>query len=325
MKIGVVGAGSWGSAFGLYLAGLGYDVTFWAREVEVVDSINRSKVNELFLPGFRFPEWVRAVYDINELNDCEVLVNAVPVQFIRGVYSFLKFKPRVIVNLSKGIEIQTGMRVSEIFGSMFDSRYVVISGPSFAKEVAKGKPTACVTASLDGELARRISKIFSSNRFRLYYSDDVVGVELGGSLKNIIAIACGISDGLGLGLNARAALINRGLVEMARFGSFLGAKRETFFGLSGLGDLVLTATGDLSRNRRFGIELAKGKRKEDLLSERYVVEGVFTTQAVYSIATKFSIDMPITTEVYKILFLDKDPRESLEELMGREIKYESLF
>ncbi|MGB9808026.1 MAG: NAD(P)H-dependent glycerol-3-phosphate dehydrogenase, partial [Thermosulfidibacteraceae bacterium] len=200
MKIGVVGAGSWGSAFGLYLAGLGYDVTFWAREVEVVDSINRSKVNELFLPGFRFPEWVRAVYDINELNDCEVLVNAVPVQFIRGVYSFLKFKPRVIVNLSKGIEIQTGMRVSEIFGSMFDSKYVVISGPSFAKEVAKGKPTACVTASLDGELARRISKIFSSNRFRLYYSDDVVGVELGGSLKNIIAIACGISDGLGLGL-----------------------------------------------------------------------------------------------------------------------------
>lgn len=325
MRIGIVGAGSWGSAFGLYLSKCGYEVLFWAREKEVVESINRYGENELYLPGFKFPQGVRAFLDINELSDCDILVNAVPVQYIRSVYANVTFKPRIIVNLSKGIEITTGKRVSEILAEFFDCPYVVISGPSFAREVAEGKPTACVSASVDVELALRISNMFSSKSFRLYYNSDVVGVELGGSLKNIMAIACGICDGLGLGLNARASLINRGLVEMARFGEYFGAKRSTFFGLSGLGDLVLTATGDLSRNRTFGIELVRGKGIDELLSGKYVVEGVYTTKAVYRISRDLGIDMPITTEVYKVIFEGKDPRESLEDLMLRGLKYEDQF
>lgn len=325
MRIGIVGAGSWGSAFGLYLSSLGHEVILWAREKEVVESINRYRTNELYLPGFTFPQGVRSTLDLSELSDCDILVNAVPVQYIRSVYAKVTFRPGIIVNLSKGIEISTGKRVSEIMAEFFDCPYVVISGPSFAREVAEGKPTACVSASVDVDLAVKISNMFSSKRFRLYYSNDVIGVELGGSLKNIMAIACGICDGLGLGLNARASLINRGLVEMARFGEYFGAKRSTFFGLSGLGDLVLTATGDLSRNRTFGMELVKGKRVDDLLSGRYVVEGVYTTKAVYRISRDLGIDMPITTEVYKVIFEGKDPRESLEDLMMRELKYEDQF
>ncbi|MEO0279044.1 MAG: NAD(P)H-dependent glycerol-3-phosphate dehydrogenase [candidate division WOR-3 bacterium] len=325
MKIVVVGAGSWGTAFSIYLSRIFPEVFLFVRRRDVLELIKDRKENPIYLPGVPLPDNLFLVGEKDKIEDFDIIVNAIPVQFIRNFYSGLTLKG-LIVNLSKGIEIKSKMRVSEIFKQLFpDAEYCVISGPSFALEVAMGKPTACVVSSENKEIGIRVQRLFSSTFFRLYYNPDMVGVELGGSLKNVIAIACGICDGLGLGYNARASLLNRGLIEMARFGKFMGANVSTFFGLSGLGDLVLTATGDLSRNRRFGISIGSGVSVDEALSGRGVVEGVWTARAVYEIAREFGIEMPITEEVYRVVFESKDPKESIEKLMRRELKVEFDF
>ncbi len=321
--IGVVGAGSWGTTVANLLASKGHGVLLWCREPEVAEAINSRGENPLFLPGVRLAPGIRAVCDLGELSCCRVLVNAVPVQFISSVWRGFRPDADLVVNLSKGIEVATGRLVSQIFADMGFENYAVLSGPSFAVEVAKGLPTAVTVASRREELAVAARDLFSFKTFRVYSHTDVVGVEVAGALKNVIAIASGICDGLGLGSNARASLINRGLVEIARFGVALGAELSTFMGLAGVGDLVLTCTGDLSRNRRLGLEIGRGKRLEEVLSSsRSVVEGVQTVRAVVSMAERLSVEMPISLEVYRVLFEGKSPAHSVRDLMRREPKFE---
>ena len=326
LMIGVVGAGSWGTAVANLLAKRGYPVVIWCREKEVAESINTFRENRFFLKGVRLDSGIRATNHLSDLSDAEVLINAVPVQFIRSVWENLTVDGAdLVVNLSKGIEVATGKRVSQVLGDfgVDASRYAVLSGPSFALEVAHGKPTAVTVAAEDEKLAKRAMSLFNSDAFRVYAHTDVVGVEIAGALKNVMAIASGISDGLGLGLNARASLINRGLVEMARLGVALGAQLQTFWGLAGMGDLVLTCTGDLSRNRRLGLRIGKGERLEEILaSTREVVEGVETVRAVVAIARDLGVEMPISFEVYSILFEGKDPLKSVKDLLNREPKFE---
>ncbi len=321
--IGVIGAGSWGTTIATLLAEKGNPVLLWCREPEVAEAVNEKRENHLFLPGVKLPDAVRATTELKELADCRLVVNAVPVQFIRDVWSMMDFTPEVVVNLSKGIEVKSGRRVSEVLSSFGVENYVVLSGPSFAKEVAQKKPTAVTVASEREELAVMARELFYTSYFRVYSHTDVVGVEMAGALKNVIAIAAGISDGLGLGNNARASLINRGLMEMARLGRAMGARLETFWGLSGMGDLVLTCTGDLSRNRRLGMMIGKGMRLgEALKSLEGVAEGVETSRAVMSIARELKVEMPICTEVYRVLFEAKSPLDSVKDLLGREPKFE---
>ncbi len=321
--LGVVGAGSWGTTVANLLAQKGNRVFLWCREREVAESIAKRRENTLFLPEVRLSDNIEPVMDVERMIECEVLVNAVPVQYVRGVWEKLKGFSGVVVNLSKGIEVKTGKRVSEVLADLGITRYTVLSGPSFAKEVALGKPTAVTVASKDEKLAVMVRDTFSTSHFRVYSHTDVVGVEIAGALKNVMAIAAGICDGLGLGLNARASLINRGLVEMARFGTALGAEEKTFWGLAGMGDLVLTCTGDLSRNRRLGIEIGKGKSLEEVLSSTLsVVEGVETVKAVKGMAEKMGVEMPISLEVYRVLFEGKSPEKSVKDLLERELKFE---
>ncbi|BAT71774.1 glycerol-3-phosphate dehydrogenase (NAD(P)+) [Thermosulfidibacter takaii ABI70S6] len=321
--VGVVGAGAWGTTVANLLAKKGLQVCLWCREKEVKESVEREKQNNLFLPGVKLSENIKPTNNLKELEDCSVLVNAVPVQFIRQVWDGFDFKCDYLVNLSKGIEVKTGERVSEIFKDLGIDRYVILSGPSFAKEVALEKPTAVTVASDSEELAVSARELFSTSCFRVYSHTDVVGVEIAGALKNVIAIAAGISDGLGLGLNARASLINRGLVEIARFGVAFGAQEKTFWGLAGMGDLVLTCTGDLSRNRRLGLEIGRGRKFEEIVaSSRSVFEGSETVKAVKKLADEKGIDMPISFEVYNILVKGKDPLLSVRHLLERELKFE---
>lgn len=326
MKIAVVGAGAWGTTVAALLSEKGYQVSIWCRESEVAESINKERKNSLFLPEVTLPP-LEAFTEFQKLKEADLLVNAVPVQFIRDVWENIKSylnKPKPVVNLSKGIEVSTGKRVSEIFSDLFgEIPYAVLSGPSFAAEVALKKPTAVSVASKDLNFAEKVQHIFHTRFFRVYTHHDVTGVELAGALKNVFAIAAGISDGLNLGLNARASLINRSIVEMAKLGKAMGAKIKTFWGLAGMGDLVLTCTGDLSRNRSVGLRIGKGEKLSDIVkSMKSVAEGVETTKAVYRLSYELGIDMPIATEVYKILFENKEPLASIKNLMEREPKFE---
>lgn len=325
MRIAVLGSGSWGSALSIHFGRSGFEVVQWCREEDVAASINENRENPVYLKGFKYPNSVSATTSVEgALSSANLIFSVIPVQFTpsfwEGNRELLSGKP--LICASKGIEVESlktlSQRYREIFGD--DKNYYVLSGPTFAKEVAKGLPTAAVVANGSSERALRMVKLLNTSSFRLYASSDVLGVELGGALKNVIAIAAGISDGMGLGNNARAALITRGLHEIKRLGRVLGAKEETFYGLSGLGDLVLTCTGDLSRNRRFGLSLAKGER----LAGREVVEGVYTVKAVVQIARELSLDMPISEAVYKIIYGDKRPKEVMEELLKRPVKEESL-
>jgi len=329
--IAIIGAGNWGTALSLTLANLGHAVRLWAYEEEVVESLRTRHENELFMPGVRLPESVIPTNDLAEaLAGAEVVVAAAPSHVCRTLYE--RMLPRlhpgmVFVSATKGLDTERLMRMSEVFrsvvGESFRPQLTVLSGPSFAREVAQGHPTALVVASDEREAAQLIQNEFSSRVLRLYTSSDVVGVELGGAVKNVIAIAAGVVEGLGLGHNPTAALITRGLAEMTRLACACGARRETLAGLAGMGDLVLTCTGHLSRNRTVGVELGQGRKLADIIGPmRMVAEGVKTTAATVALAARHVIEMPITQQVHGILEGQVSPREAIRELMERTLKEE---
>jgi len=328
-KIAVIGGGSWGTALANLVAANGYDVCIYVKEDEVVESINLKNENSIFMPGIKLHENVKSQkLDKITQEHISAAIWAVPTQFSRSVAEFGRnaLKNAKILIATKGIEIETGELIYDILQEEFDSGLLsILSGPSFAKEVAKKKPTAVSIASKN-EVERNLwQKIVSTDYFRAYTTNDVIGVEVGGAIKNIVAIATGISDGLGFGLNARAGLITRGLAEITRLGVALKAHKETFMGLSGMGDLVLTSTGELSRNRNVGLKLAKGLSLNEILdSMNMVAEGVFTAKAAYNLARKMKVEMPITDEVYKILYQNKSPKDSVMDLMSRDLKDERI-
>ncbi len=330
-QIAIIGAGSWGTALSLTLANLGHTVSVWAYEKEVAESIRTRHENELFMPGVRLPETVFPTNDLNAaLHGAEIVVTVMPSHVCRSLYEqMLPFlRPEMtFVSATKGLDTERLMRMSEalrsVVGQRFSPRLSVLSGPSFAREVARGDPTALVAASEDREVAQLIQREFSSRTLRLYTSSDVVGVELGGAVKNVIAIAAGVVEGLGLGHNPTAALITRGLAEMTRLACACGARRETLAGLAGMGDLVLTCTGDLSRNRSVGVELGKGRKLAEIIRPmRMVAEGVKTTKATVALAARHGVEMPITQQVHRILEGQTSPREAIRELMERTLKDE---
>lgn len=325
-RIAVVGAGSWGTTLAAVLAKNGHDVVLWALEPDVVQQIAGGHENQRFLPGIRLPDTLRVTGDLAEaLSRAEVVVNVVPSQFAGRVMA--DAAPHVeercqLVSASKGIETATLRRMDEVLmdalGEERMKDFTVLSGPSFAVEVAREAPTAVVAASVDAAAAARVQRLFQNRYFRVYTNPDVVGVELGGALKNVIALAAGMSSGLGFGHNTLAALITRGLAEITRLGQAMGAQPNTFAGLAGMGDLVLTCTGELSRNRTVGVRLGRGESLASILREMSAVaEGVKTAQAAHGLAEREGVEMPITSEVRTVLVYGRDPREALWSLMER--------
>ena len=328
MRCAVVGAGAWGTALGDLLASNGHTVRLWAFEPDVVASINGRHQNPVFLSGFQLQESLIATRDHREtLSGADLVVYATPSQHLRSIARAGKdhvAKHAVLVVASKGIEEKTLALMSDAVAEEVSGRPVVaISGPSFASEVAARQPTAIVAASLDADAARVAQDALSSSTFRVYTHDDLIGVELGGALKNVMAVATGIVEGVGLGNNSRAALITRGLAEMTRLGIALGARASTFAGLAGIGDLVLTCTGALSRNRAVGVEVGKGKTLEEALAGKpTVAEGVITTKSALALALREGVEMPIATMVYRILFDGHSARSAVPELMARGLRAE---
>ena len=337
-RIAIIGAGAWGTGLAIVLGrGGSHQVRLWAHEKEVRDSISARRVNELFLPGQSIPHPVSPTGSLQEaLRDAEIVVSVMPSQHCRLLFQQMcpHLKPGMLfVSATKGLEEKTLLRMTEVVaeiigsGSGFSPRIGALSGPSFAKEVARGDPTAITIASQDAELAETVQREFSDPRFRVYTNDDVAGVELGGALKNVIAIAAGICDGLGLGHNSVAALITRGLAEITRLAVACGGRRETMAGLAGLGDLVLTCTGGLSRNRSVGVELGRGRKLPDIIAGMHgaVAEGVFTTQAAVGLARARGVEMPITDQMDAILHRGKAPADAIRELMTRSGKSETAL
>lgn len=327
MYITVIGAGSWGTTLAVLLAEKNYDVSLWVHEKDLAEEMNRTRVNRVFLPDAVIPDGVYVTSDFEKaLPKARYVVTAVPTQFLRSVLSSAApYIPEdaLIVNASKGIENETHLTGTGIIRQHFDRPVAVISGPSFAKEVIKRLPTAVTLASEDYENSLLLQEVFSTDYFRVYTHHDIIGVELGGALKNVMAIASGISDGMELGHNARSALITRALAEMTRLGVMLGANENTFAGLSGLGDLVLTCSSHLSRNYTVGFELGRGDKLADITSRRMsVAEGVATTRAAREIALKYNVEMPIVAEVYSVLYEEKEPRRAVADLMQRTLKAE---
>lgn len=327
-KMAVIGAGSWGTALAELAASGGFSVDLFAFEKELISDINTRHENTLFMPGMPLSENITA-RSFSELEslDTDRIVWVVPTQFSRKVATDYKhiFQNKKILIATKGIEIDSGDLIVHVLKSCFDAEFSILSGPSFAKEVAGKKPTAVSIACEDGACAKWWQEKLSTDYFRAYYTDDVSGVEVGGAIKNVMAIATGISDGLGFGYNARAGLITRGLAEIARLGLALGGKPETFMGLSGMGDLVLTCTGDLSRNRTVGLKIAEGLSLDEITgSMKMVAEGVYTTMAAKKLAEKLGVEAPIIDEVFAILYLGKKPYDSVASLMGRPLKSEKL-
>lgn len=331
MKVSVLGSGSFGTALGNVLADKNYEVYLYARRREIVDSINLKKENVEYLPNITLSKNLFATNNIEEcLENTALIILAIPTQnltqFIKENYKF--FKDNIpIVSVSKGIENHTLRLVSEVLEEElpkeFHQNLCYLSGPSFAKEIVKRYPTVVSIASKNESMAQKVQEYFFTSYFRTYWNYDVIGVEVGGALKNVIAIACGISDGLQLGHNTRAAIITRGLAEITRLGVAKGANPITFLGLTGLGDLVLTCTGELSRNRTVGIQLGQGKNLEEILTSLHqVAEGVTTTKSAYELSKKLNIEMPITEAVYKILYNNTKPQEVVKELMQRKLKKE---
>ncbi len=327
----IIGAGSWGTALGIVLAPRFELIRLWAHEADLVERMFSTRANDVFLPGFSLPLNVEPTADLGyALERAGIVVGVMPSRFARPLYRemlpYLEPEMR-FVSATKGLEQGTLLRMSEVarevIGQKFEPRVAVLSGPTFAREVARGEPTAVVIASTDQELAATIQREFSGPMFRLYANDDPLGVELGAALKNIIAIGAGICDGLGLGSNSIAALITRGLAEITRLAVALGGRPRTLSGLAGLGDLVLTCNGDLSRNRTVGIELAKGRRLPDIVSSMTMIaEGVETTAAACDLARKCYVDMPITQQMDAILRGRTSPRDAIRELMERSLKTE---
>lgn len=330
-RIAVIGAGSWGTALGVIAARSGHEVKFWSRNITVVNSINRKRANSLYLPGVAIPDGVIASADIVEvLTESELVVIATPSHATRVVLeSMAPVLPAnaILVSATKGIEIETGKRISqlvaEIMGESLTDRFVCLSGPSFAKEVVAQHPTAIVAASFNIKAASTVQSALSTEYLRIYTNEDVIGTELGGSVKNVMAIAAGMVAGLGFGANSVAALITRGLAEMSRLVLAEGGKLETMMGLAGLGDLVLTCTGSLSRNRFVGQELGKGRSLAEITAGmREVAEGVKTTRALKQLAKRAGVEMPIAAEVYAVLYEAKTARAAAMALMSRPLREE---
>lgn len=331
MRVTVVGAGSWGTALAIHAARAGHDVRIWSRNDKVVESINREHTNAVYLSGAQIPENVSATPDISlAVREAELLILAAPSHATRELITAMSAELRselIVVSATKGIETDTGKRISQIVADVVAERarprFVCLSGPSFAREVVDRHPTAVVAASEEPEAARVVQSEFSFENLRIYRNEDVIGTELGGSVKNVMAIAAGMVDGMGFGSNSVAALITRGLSEMTRLALREGGRTETLMGLAGLGDLVLTCTGSLSRNRHVGQELGKGKALEEITAGmNEVAEGVKTTLAVKRLADRVGVEMPITDEVHSVLYERKPARDAANELMTRPLKEE---
>jgi glycerol-3-phosphate dehydrogenase (NAD(P)+) len=335
-NVAIIGAGAWGTALSIVLGRKGtHRAQLWAHEKEVQESISARRINELYLPGQLIPQDVSASGDLPQvLRAAEIVVGVMPSQHCRGLFQRMRphLRPEMLfVSATKGLEEGSLLRMTEVIRSVlsanggFAPRIGALSGPSFAKEVARGDPTAITVASADVELAETVQREFSDPCFRVYTNSDVSGVELGGALKNIIAIAAGICDGLGLGHNSVAALITRGLAEITRLVVACGGRQETMAGLAGLGDLVLTCTGGLSRNRSVGVELGRGRKLAEIIAGMHgmVAEGVFTTHAALELARGRNVEMPITAQMDAILHEGKSPKEAIQELMTRSGKSET--
>lgn len=329
MRIGILGAGSWGTALAFLLGKKGEDVLIWARRKEIADWINDRNENRFYLPGILLPPNIRATIEIEEaVEGKDVIVLAVPSFAMREVVERLSqcdIGSAIVVSAAKGLEEESGKRMSEVILEIMPSlkeRLLVLSGPNLAGEIVREIPTTSVVAG-EESLSSLVQELFATHYFRVYRNEDIIGVELGGALKNIIAIGAGINDGLGFGDNTKSALMTRGLAEMIRLGLRLGASLQTFFGLAGLGDLVATCASPLSRNRRLGELIAKGRSLEEAKREiGQVAEGEPTTRAAYNLAMSLGVEMPITCEVYNVLFKGKDPRQAVIDLMTRPLKAE---
>ncbi len=325
--ISVIGAGSWGTTLACLLSDKGYDVTLWVHEKELAEEINNTRINRIYLPDTILPDNLVVAYSIDvTVKKARYVVNAVPAQFTRAVFKeALPYMPdqTIIISASKGIERGTLLTVSSILKELSAHPVAVLSGPSFAKEVIKKLPAAVTLAAEDKNIGYMLQEVFNLNNFRVYTHDDIIGVEIGGALKNVMAIAAGISDSLGLGNNARATLITRGLAEMTRLGIAMGAKERTFSGLSGIGDLVLTCTSPLSRNYTVGAKLGQGLKLKDILNQtKSIAEGVATAESAHDLSKKYNIEMPIVEQVYKVINEDKEPVLAVKDLMDRSLKTE---
>ncbi|NDV19671.1 NAD(P)H-dependent glycerol-3-phosphate dehydrogenase [Pseudodesulfovibrio sp. JC047] len=330
MKIAVLGAGAWGTTLADMLAKNNVNTTLWAREPEVVTAIRKNRENTTFLPGVTLSEKLNVESDPEiAFAEADYFLVVIPSQFIRpaleGFRDILPDNP-VIVCASKGIELDTLAPMSRVVAESLEGkrpRYASLSGPSFAAEVSADMPTSVSLGCEDHELGRELQEAFSTPYFRVYFTPDYRGVELGGAVKNVIAIAAGMADGLNFGHDARAALITRGLAELSRLGEAMGGQERTFMGLSGMGDLVLTCTGDLSRNRQVGLKLGQGQKLNDIINDMHAVaEGVKTTKSLHDLSQKLGVELPITDQVYKILYEDKDPAQATRDLMNRNLKDE---
>ena len=331
-RIAIIGAGSWGTALGIVAGRAGHEVRLWSRNPEVVDGVNRQRVNPAYLSEYEVPGNVEATAELERaLDGAEVVLLAAPSHATRELLTRMRpdlTSMMLFVSATKGIEIETGKRISQVVAEVlkehFAPRFVCLSGPSFAAEVAAGHPTAIVAASVNAEDACQVQAELSFKNLRIYTNNDVVGTEIGGSVKNVMAVAAGMVDGLGLGTNSIAALITRGLAEISRFALAQGAKVETLMGLAGMGDLVLTCTGGLSRNRHVGYQLGKGQPLSEIVSGmREVAEGVKTTLAVHRLAQRLDVKMPITDEVHAVLYQNKKTLDAADALMGRPLRGET--
>ncbi|MBQ6900757.1 MAG: NAD(P)H-dependent glycerol-3-phosphate dehydrogenase [Firmicutes bacterium] len=327
-KIGIIGAGSFGTALAMILANKGHEVTVWARDFIQVNQMIKTRENSHYLPGVKLPETIEFTSELGEAAaDKEYLVFAVPAQSFRGVFekAVQYFDSSVpVINVAKGIEKGTLMRLSEVAKRIMpEVRYIALSGPSHAEEVAREMPTTVVVAGYDHDLAVDVQNLFNTERFRVYTNEDLMGVELGGALKNIIALGAGISDGMGFGDNAKAAMMTRGITEMTRLGYALGADMATFSGLAGIGDLIVTCTSMHSRNRRCGILIGQGMEPDKAIEEiGMVVEGISTAEAAFSLAKMCKVEMPITECIYKVIHGELRADDALGFLMGRVTKNE---
>lgn len=329
-RVSVIGAGAWGTALGIVLAGRGHEVRVWSFEADVASSINKERRNP-YLPGVELPEGLISTTDLGSaVSKAQLVVSATPSQFVREVMHHARqymSAESLLVSASKGIELGTNLRMEDVLtetlSGVLSQPLSVLSGPSFAAEVAVGVPTTVVVASRDEAVASRVREFFQGPSFRIYTNTDVIGVELGGALKNVVALAAGVTGGLGMGHNTTAAVITRGLAEITRLGLAVGADQATFYGLAGVGDLVLTCNASLSRNRTVGYRLGQGESLEEILSDmKSVAEGVKTTEAAYELAAEHQVEMPITEQMYAVVHQGRNPSEAVRALMNRDPKSE---
>lgn len=328
-KIAVIGAGSWGTALSVSLSGNGHTVKIWDVNKSHLDELSENRENKRYLPDVKLPDTIQIAYTVAEaIENADIVLFSAPAQHFRsaldGAMPYLK-PEMVLVNVAKGIEQKTLKRLSEIaFEKLPSVKYVALSGPSHAEEVGQGMPTTLVAASEELELAEYVQDVFMSERLRIYTNSDVAGVELGGALKNIIALGAGISDGMGYGDNAKAALMTRGITEISRLGVKLGADLSTFSGLTGIGDLIVTCTSMHSRNRRCGIMIGEGMKPSEAVKKvGMVVEGIYTAEAAYELAKQVGVEMPITDQIYQVINETTDAREAVKSLMTRQRKHET--